>query len=217
MVSGTVFHGWNRLFGARKRWANGLAYRRDTQLSEEYGVKVRGMVSPVVLLACLSGAIVLVALLIAPLVSFRVEVGKAQAVRDRMLSQMNHQSLLDACRDLSLRASQAGVRRGSIYRVQEWRQAGLPNLPEIIEKLNPASIEVDRPDMILVALSDNHSHRFGVAMYPTDRVGPYFYEVEIIPGLWYFDDDYRDDDVQYRKKIDALIAKGRSRQATGGK
>ena len=51
----------------------------------------------------------------------------------------------------------------------------------------------------------------GVIAFPDVSVKPYpFGDVELIPGLWYYDEDYSNfHHPKYKKKIDAMIRKGK--------
>jgi hypothetical protein len=56
---------------------------------------------------------------------------------------------------------------------------------------------------------------YGVMAYPEDyRYDAHLWygDKQLIPGLWYFDDAYRDEYPRHKKKIDALIQKGKMRR-----
>ena len=138
-----------------------------------------------------------------------VEGKKAQQRQERLLCETDHQALLEACRELSGRVT-AGDLKPAHYRVRMNPHAEASQFPQHILDLEPTYVEIESDGRIRMELCGGFIH-FGVIAYPEDfrrQGGSWHREIQLIPGLWYYDDDYIEDS-EYKKIIDALIQKGK--------
>lgn len=127
----------------------------------------------------------------------------------RLLCKTDHRALLQACRELSRRASIGELRTGR-YRVGFFRRSPVVSgFPQPILDLRPTSVYIDPTGRVMVEMLGGLGH-FGVYAYPADfneRWPNFEYRNrELIPGLWYYDDGY-DGNPRYQKKIEELLKK----------
>jgi len=124
----------------------------------------------------------------------------------RLLYEIDHQELLAACRELSLRVTTGEVRPGT-YWVRRKRQPRLSEPPPIILQINPLHVRIDGEGY--VALEIGGIPYCGLVAYPRDTKEGFSFQgdIELIPGLWYYDEEYNDTQPEYQKEIDALIQK----------
>ena len=129
----------------------------------------------------------------------------------RLLSETNHQILLEACRQLSKRHERQELKSGT-YNIGYDQDPKASNFPTIILNLKPSYVFIDDDGWIKLEIVGGLGH-FGVIAYPEDYEKPAWSEdgdKELIPGLWYYDEGYKDNP-KYRKRIDTLIEKGNAR------
>jgi hypothetical protein len=84
-------------------------------------------------------------------------------------------------------------------------------IPKIIRKLRPYATLINFYGYVVVQMKEGVVG-FGVKIYPEGFKEPHrdfeYGNRELLPGLWYFDDEYSHDP-EYDKKIDEIIKKGR--------
>lgn len=136
----------------------------------------------------------------------------AEQRQERLLSNTDHQALLQACRKLSRRVSTGDLEPGQ-YRVRIDPHEEASQFPQQILELEPTYVEIESDGRICIELFGGFIH-FGVIAYPEDfrlQGDARHREVQLIPGLWYYNHEYRKDP-NYKKMIDELIQKGKMRQ-----
>jgi len=139
---------------------------------------------------------------------------------ERLLCETDFHELLRACRELSSRVKTGDVQPGT-YWVRMNRQPRLQSLPSIILEIDPTYVRIDQEGFVQLEMSGIPF--YGLVAYPTATREQYSFkgDVELIPGLWYYDEDYNDDYPKHREKIDALMRKrkmynqGRTRGGNG--
>ncbi len=163
--------------------------------------------------------VVLVGLVVLPVECIIRERHKADQRLVHMLSETDYQALLNACRGLSQRVA-AGHLESKPYRLRSplpWliratRAPEAASFPEAILDLDPAVVEVDPYGLVRVLLQVYPDQ--GLLAYPEnyrghDQAG----NVELIPGLWFSDGDYRPDSrSEFTKHVDELIQRGKDYQ-----
>ena len=121
---------------------------------------------------------------------------------ERLLCETDHQVLLETCRDI---LKKGDIEAGSKY-------SDLSKLPQVIRDLNPRFVSVGHDNFLCIVIRAGMSH-IGICAYPEDFKAPNekfnYGDKEIIPGLWYFDEDYYFKP-EYDKKIEALLQKGKT-------
>jgi hypothetical protein len=134
---------------------------------------------------------------------------RAREARVRVLGETDYQQLLlNACRELSVQVRDGTLSPGQ-YNIRSRSKDELPTFPQIIIDLMPTYVHIYADGRVMVELFGFPS--YGVMAYPVDyRYGPDFRagDVELIPGLWYYDEDY-DHDPEHKKIVDSWRAKGR--------
>ena len=125
-----------------------------------------------------------------------------------LLSETDHQALLEACRELSGRVS-AGDLEANNYLFRYKPHPETLRFPQLILDLEPMRISIKSDRSIRVEMHGGY-HHYGVIAYPENFEKPShsfkYGDKKIIDGLWYYEDGYNP---KYDKKIDALIKKGK--------
>jgi len=166
--------------------------------------------------------IVAIILVIAPIVYFawhfwdmalfiRTMSREVKQEKIHLLCKTDHQALLDACRELSIRVARGDLRPGQ-YNVRHNSHPDVSGFPKPIIDLGPKCVTLGDYGVVRLEMMGGFDH-FGVSLYPDNYKKPPFVgfklgDKELIPGLWYYDDGY-EGNPRYQKKIDALIQKGK--------
>ena len=126
----------------------------------------------------------------------------------RLLSQTDHHALLQACRQLAAR-TQTGELSPGDYWVRWDKEPRLTNLPEAILRVDPLYVHIDSQGYVYLEMAG--IPYWGAVAYPGPTKDGYGFQgnVELIPGLWYYDEDCDDRYPRHQAKIHALIQKGR--------
>jgi hypothetical protein len=148
---------------------------------------------------------------------------RLERVEAHLLLDTNYQTLLDACRDLSRRADELGLKREHEYKVHleqgESLEPAAANLPAIIRDLDPVWVRLTE-DSVWIILAGGLAHAGVVAYLPEHMNGPFVEFLpaekkrELVPGLWFYDEAYHGNS-RDTKRIDALIQEGMKRQPPG--
>jgi hypothetical protein len=172
-------------------------------------MKIKGRLLGV-LLYILASAIVVAVIVIVGL--FVHDIIKSRHGLVHLLCETDYQVLLDSCRELSDRVAQGQLKSGSYWvRIRNQPNAKQFNFPQIIFDIEPAFIHIDTEGWVMIEMTGIPFS--GIVAYPGDsKVGSEIGDVELIPGLWYYCEDYRDEYPDLMKKIDALIKIGQIRQ-----
>lgn len=176
-------------------------------------IKVRkNLVLKIVIALVIAFAFGLVFLYLTPdgkflrLMKAEIKVEKQRKVR--LLSETDHQALLEACRELSERVS-AGDLEPDGYLVRYKPHPETSRFPQLILDLEPMRISIKSDRSIRVEMHGGY-HHYGVIAYPENFEKPShsfkYGDKKIIDGLWYYEDGYNP---KYDKKIDELIKKGK--------
>jgi hypothetical protein len=139
------------------------------------------------------------------------EIGKdARQRRMRLLCEIDHRGLLDACREISKQFVKGDLKK-STYRIRKNADLETVKFPQVVLDLEPTHISIYEDGRVMVEMLGG-MHHLGVYAYPED----YEYkeplsdygDKKLIDGLWYYDDGYHEKKLYY-KKIDALLQKGK--------
>jgi len=144
-----------------------------------------------------------------------------------LLRETDYQALLKACRELPQRVAAGDleaktyVLRYNMSRVV-WRRRPAPeaaSFPKAVLDLDPVLVEINRDGRVWVALTVSPA-REGVFAYPENYLAPRdsLGKVELIPGLWFWDDGYEPGVRPERVRlVDELIQEGKELQRSIGK
>lgn len=120
---------------------------------------------------------------------------------ERLLCDTDHQVLLETCREI---LEKGDLKVGNRY-------FDMSKFPKVIRELNPTVVWLSNDNFLCIGIRAGMSH-IGVYAYPEDFKAPYekfkYGDKQIIPGLWYFDEDYQFKP-EYDRKIEKLLHKGR--------
>lgn len=142
-----------------------------------------------------------------------VERQKVEQRLVHLLCYTDHQALLEACREVSKRAGTGELRAGRAYAIR--RHMGRYGFPQAILNVDPLFVRIDSDGSVWVELFWAPSQ--GVVAYPEGyqaygerRPG----DKELVPGLWFYDEEYSLRRPKYVEYIDGLIARGKKNSPT---
>jgi len=135
-----------------------------------------------------------------------------EGIKVRLLCKTDHQALLEACNKLSKQVANRDLKPGK-YMVLINPDPEVSKFPRPILELRPRYVYLDDySGRVLIEMTGALEVHFGVCAYPEDFKVPFkgfkYGDKELIPGLWYYDDAYRDNP-EYEKIIEALMQKGK--------
>jgi hypothetical protein len=135
---------------------------------------------------------------------------KKQGGLTRLLAETDYQALLEGCRELSNRVIKGDLKPGQ-YWVSINREPRITRLPQVIIDLEPLFVQIDTDGR--VSLEMGGIPYYGVVAYPDSNNKDYNFPgyTELIPGLWFYSEDYPGKYADYDKKINSLIQKGKMR------
>lgn len=128
----------------------------------------------------------------------------------RLLSETDHQALLEACREISKEVSAGNVTAPNRYIVRYKPDPEISRFPELVLDIEPLYIDIYDDGRVSLEIS-GALHHCGVTAYPENYEKPsdnYTYgDKKIIDGLWYYEHGYNPkyDD----KRIESLLKKGK--------
>ncbi len=134
-------------------------------------------------------------------------------LRIRLLCRTDHLALLEGCQELSRQASAGKLLTDMDYRFRPWPwpYRTVSRFPKAIRTLRPSSIYINEDGRVMVEMFGGLSH-FGVYAYPEGYKKKYpeykYGDRELIPNLWYYDDDYHKDP-QFDEAITAIMTRFR--------
>jgi len=131
----------------------------------------------------------------------------------RLLYKTDHQTLLEACREISRMVARGELKPGRYYLSRSRRLPAVSRFPQSILDLAPNYVYIDENNSgrVMLEMHGGFVH-FGVQAYSEDYQKPFssfeYGDKELISGLWYYDDGYIENP-EYDKIIEALRPKGR--------
>ena len=121
-----------------------------------------------------------------------------------LLSETDHQALLEACRELSGRVS-AGDLEANNYLFRYKPHPETLRFPQLILDLEPMRISIKDDRSIMVEMHGGFHHYGVIAYHENFEYG----DKKIIDGLWYYEDGYNP---SYNKWIEKMIQKEKMRR-----
>ena len=129
----------------------------------------------------------------------------------RILSETDHQALLEACRKLSKEILTGNLAAPNRYLFRYKPHPETLRFPQLILDLDPMFIETASDGRVGVGMLGGF-HHYGITSYPENFEKPSdsfeYGDKKIIDGLWYYEDGYNP---RYNKWIEKLIQKGKMR------
>ena len=157
--------------------------------------------------------IVLAVVIVTPVVFLFHAYVEAQDRIERLLCETDYHILLDACRELSKRNTTGDLKSDHYWvRIDKEPKASQFKFPQVIMDIEPLFVEIR--DEGIVRLEMAGLPMYGVSASPNIPPKPVpFADVELIPGLWYYDEDYNNfNHPKHKTRIDELIQRGKNRQ-----
>jgi hypothetical protein len=148
-------------------------------------------------------------------------VGGCTSKRQKLLCDTDYEAVLRACREVLDNASACGLKVGGKYNIR-WtpRSPEGAKFPKAILDVAPGQVQIRYEGCLILVMHGAFDH-FGLIAYSKSFKEPYpgfkYGAREIVEGLWYFDDGYRDDSPRFRKKIDAWIEEGNKKTHQQGR
>jgi len=135
------------------------------------------------------------------------QVDESRRARERLLSETDHELLLEAGRE-SLRQHKGDP---VVHKVgHRPKSTVVQQFPKVILDLAPEAIFIEG-DRIVIDMFSNGLDHFGVFVYPEDFEGPKKGDRMLIEGLWYYDDKYIHDP-KYDQWVDRMIKREQEAQ-----
>jgi len=136
---------------------------------------------------------------------FLLQMKDVRQRRIHLLCETDYQALLDACIELSKKVDKGELTAGKWYIIRRNPDAEMYGFPKVILDLAPSYIIIKSDGNVIMEMLGGFNH-FGISVSPNVSEKPVFGDRELIPGLWYYDDNYNEDP-KYDQKIDRLISK----------
>jgi hypothetical protein len=134
--------------------------------------------------------------------------------RNQLLFDTNYYVLLEAGRELSKRVQTGELKPGD-YQFRFKPNPEITSFPKAILDMHPAYIYINDDGAMKIELLGSMGH-FGINVYPKDY-NPFsskykFGDIELIPGLWYYDERINNSSWYYNK-LSNMIEKAKSKEA----
>ena len=121
--------------------------------------------------------------------------------------QTDHEALLEACMEISKRVTSGEIKvdyNRTYYRLSDDLDPEKKLLPKPILDLAPSQVYIEKNGMVDITMSPVVP--YGVRVYPVGVKRPYYGDLELIPGLWYFDKDFVSHP-EHKREIEELLKK----------
>jgi hypothetical protein len=123
----------------------------------------------------------------------------------RLLSETDHQALLEDCRELSRQVGRPDLPLRYFIRIHP--DPEISRFPQLILDLEPTYVQLYSDGRVEVELI-GATHHCGVVAYPEDYKKPSdsfsYGDRKVVDGLWYYEDDYNE---ALDKRIEELMQK----------
>lgn len=138
-----------------------------------------------------------------------IDIKRMESRRPVLLYQTDHQALLEACRKISERVTSGEIKRGTYYKLSGDLDPEKQLFPKLILDLEPSQVYIEDTGLVVIVISP--VVMYGVRAYPEGhKGGSYGDDIELIPGLWYFDEDVKAHP-EHKKEIEELLKKSKAK------
>jgi hypothetical protein len=138
-----------------------------------------------------------------------------EARRPVLLYETDHRALLEACRELSRQVAARRLQPGE-YRIHGDPDPEVRQFPQLILDLDPLRVEIESSGVVHLWMSP--VVLYGVYALPEDYEGSlaelYPWRTELIHGLWYYDEGFRNHP-EHKKEIEELLKKRKAGDSSG--
>jgi len=135
-------------------------------------------------------------------------VNGCNAKRRDLLCKTDLDAIVRASRELIAKVTSGELRPGQYQFRREPHSPEISRFPQVIRELNPTSILIEPEGCLTIHFGGGFDH-FGLKVYSKDFKptfpGFIYGAKKITDGLWYYDDDYRDECPRHKRRIDTWI------------
>lgn len=128
---------------------------------------------------------------------------KLAVKKQRLLYRTDHNELLKACREIIVQYRGGVFSHDKINIGDERFAQDLKHIPEIILKLEPVYVWLEK-NRVIVALIGGFDHAGVTAYADGDQAAPGTDDFKLIDGLLYYDDGLREADADYKDYLKSL-------------
>ena len=170
------------------------------------------LVSKLVLIFAFVFAICILFCMLSGITNFIMKGKEFRRKQVLILCETDHQVLLETCRELSRQITKGDLKPGR-YKIRKDPNPESNRFPQLILDLEPKYIVINADGQVKVAIEELGAFAyFGIRAYPEEYKESKSGDIELVDGLWYYDDQYNNKYPKYKKKVDELIQKGKMRQ-----
>ena len=140
------------------------------------------------------------------------DVNEMEKRRSVLLYEIDHQALLEACRELSQQVATGRLKPGTYLFYGSQADSETRRFPQLIRDLEPLHVLID-VDVVYVTMSVLVV--YGIIAFPENldsKIIEMYEEsnrIELINGLWYFDNDFLNNP-EHIKEVEELLKKRKS-------
>ena len=148
------------------------------------------------------------------------DLNRMEARRPVLLYETDHRALLEACRELSRQVATGRLEPGS-YQIHGNPDIETRQFPQLILDLTPVRVEIDEDGDVDLMMSPGVF--YGVRAFPEDyevsldelyKYGDDVWGIELIDGLWYYDEDFQKHP-EHKKVVEELLKKRKAGDSSG--
>jgi hypothetical protein len=140
---------------------------------------------------------------------------RMEANRPVLLYHTDHRALLEACREVSKRVTSGEIKINYNYTYYSYSGNLEPEkklFPKPILDLAPFQVYIEKNGMVDVMMSPVVP--YGVRVYSEGMKRDYYGDLELIPGLWYYDQDFVTHP-EHKKQVGELLKERKAPDSSG--
>jgi hypothetical protein len=143
---------------------------------------------------------------------------RMEARRPILLYEIDHRALLDACREISRQVA-TGLLEPRSYQIHGAPDPESKQFPQLILDLDPLHVRIEKDGQVNVMMSP--LVMYGIRAFPenyegspTERYKDRAKYVELIEGLWYYDEDFLKHP-EHKEELEELLKKRKPGDSSG--
>ncbi len=125
----------------------------------------------------------------------KIDIDRMESRRSLLLYETNHEAILKTCRELSMKLA-SGLLKPGIYLPDDKKD--IKEIPKSILNLHPIRVDIERDGRVDIIMSP--IIMYGLCAFPENYKGStkdkftfdeHRLAIELVPGLWYYDEDFQ--------------------------
>lgn len=146
------------------------------------------------------------------------DVNEMEKRRPVLLYETDHQALLEACRALSQQVVTGQLKPGTYFLYGRHTDPETKQFPQLIRDIEPLYVLINVEGVVYITMSVRVI--YGIIAFPEnlDRKNIEMYEdsnrIELINGLWYFDNDFLNHPEHMKAVEESLVKPGTAYKST---